>query len=326
MAPDAVVQDVSATDRFRKEYFARIHCAQDYIEENLSRPLLLEEIARAAHFSPYHFHRLYTAITGEPLYQFIQRIRLERAAARLRANPSESVTSIAIDLGFGSSASFARAFRASFGLSASAYRKSDISKQGKTNGKDRNAPENDAQYAAQVDFDTINRSKKMKSVQPKSIQVEDLSAKPFAYVRHVGPYAGNSGLFERLFHTVLSWAGPRGLFRPPQSELICMYHDNPEITEQDKLRISVGITVPPGTESSGEIGVLEIPAGKYVCAQFEIALNEYAAAWHSVCAQWLPQSGWQPGDGPCYECCLNDAKQHPEGKHIIEIRMSVKPL
>ena len=37
-------------------------------------------------------------------------------------------------------------------------------------------------------------------------------------------------------------------------------------------------------------------------------------------------SGWQPGDGPCYECYLNDPQQHPEGKHIVEIRMSVKPL
>ena len=104
------------TDGFKREYFSRIHRAQDFIEENLSRTLALEEIARAACFSPYHFHRLYTAITGESIYQFILRIRLERAASRLCRQPPEPVTTIAFGLGFSSSATFARAFKGFFGL------------------------------------------------------------------------------------------------------------------------------------------------------------------------------------------------------------------
>ncbi len=166
----------------------------------------------------------------------------------------------------------------------------------------------------------------MSNVQAQSIEVRELPAKQLAYVRHVGPYAGDSALFERLFAKVFAWAGPRGLFVPGQSEVISIYHDNPEITSQDKLRVSAGITVPPATPVSGEIGMLEIPAGKYVCALFEIAVDEFGAAWDALCTGWLPGSGWQPGDGPCYECCLNDHKQHPEGRFIVEIRMSVKPL
>ena len=322
------------TEGFKREYFSRIHRAQDFIEENLGRNLALEEIARAACFSPYHFHRLYTAITGESIYQFILRLRLERAASRLCRQPPEPVTTIAFDLGFSSSATFARAFKGLFGVSASEYRKAAVSKNPskncKTIGKDCKEPGAGVAYSGRVDNDLTEWRKEMnkesKGVQPKSIEVRNLPAKSLAYVRHVGPYAGDDGLFERLFGRIFAWAGPRGLFRPPQTEMIIVYHDDPAITASEKLRTSVGLTVPPDTEASGEISLLEIPAGQYVCALFEIFPGEYEAAWNGVFAGWMPQSGWQPGEGPCYESMLVDPKQHPEGKHLVEIRVSVKPL
>jgi len=73
--------------------------------------LRLEDLARVARLSAFHFHRLYRAMTGESLYQFILRLRLEKAAGRLLAEPAEPVTNIALDCGFGSSAAFARAFK-----------------------------------------------------------------------------------------------------------------------------------------------------------------------------------------------------------------------
>jgi AraC family transcriptional regulator len=317
---------IEGPDAFKKEYFARIHRAQDYIEENLGHSLQLDEIARAACFSPYHFHRLYTAMTGETLYQFIQRIRLERAASRLCRQPHESVTMIAIDLGFSSSATFARAFRSAFGMSASEYKRANHSKDRKTLGNIGKVSGAEGGYPELVDFDMTNRRNFMSSIQTKSIEVKNLEARHLAYVRHVGRYAGDADLFGKLFGKVFSWAGPRGLFVPGKTEAITVYHDDPEITAEDRLRISVGLTVPPATSCSGDVSLLEIPAGQYVCAIFEIDVSEYAAAWDVVCADWLPQSGWQPGDGPCYECYLNDPQQHPQGKHIVEIRMSVKPL
>ena len=106
----------------RAEYLGRIHRVTDHIERHLAERLTLEELARVACFSPFHFHRVFTACVGETLYQFILRLRLERAANQFLQNPGKSVTAIALDCGFGSSAAFARAFRAGFGASASAWR------------------------------------------------------------------------------------------------------------------------------------------------------------------------------------------------------------
>ena len=308
----------------RREYQRRINRAQDYIERHLGTPLTLAEIARAACFSPYHFHRLYTALTGEPLHAFIRRVRLERAANLLRMHPERSITDIALHCGFASSAAFARVFRAASGCSAREYRK-----QAQTARQDGQKPILFSTYATDLAFSPSLRTPHLPdgpSIQPLALHVRPLAARTLAYVRHVGPYASDCALFERLFGEVVAWAEPRGLIGAPP-ELIATFHDNPEITATDKLRISVGLVVPPATPTHGRINLLELSAGNYACARFELDPEDYPAAWRHLCAEWLPQSGWQPADfGLCHESYLNDPKVHPEGKHLVEIRVPVQPL
>ena len=90
-----------------KEYTRRINLARDYIRAHLDGELTVETVSRSALFSPFHFHRLFTAMTGETLYDHIRRLRLEKAAGTLLNDPARSVTDIALDCGFGSSAAFA---------------------------------------------------------------------------------------------------------------------------------------------------------------------------------------------------------------------------
>ena len=75
----------------RVEYLARIHRVTDHIERHLDERLALEDLARVACFSPFHFHRVFTACAGEPLYRFILRLRLEKAANQLAQNPGKSI-------------------------------------------------------------------------------------------------------------------------------------------------------------------------------------------------------------------------------------------
>lgn len=49
----------------------------------------------------------------------------------------------------------------------------------------------------------------------KSVEVRELPATTVAYIRHIGPYKGDSKLFERLFNKLFTWAGPRGLVQQP---------------------------------------------------------------------------------------------------------------
>jgi len=157
------------------------------------------------------------------------------------------------------------------------------------------------------------------------VRTETLPATTVAYVRHTGPYAGDAALFGRLFGALCTWAGPRGHIGP-KARFLTVYHDNPEVTAEDKLRISVCITVPPGTTGDGPVGIMPLDEGVYAVASFELDPAEYGAAWNWFMGTWLPSSGYQPDDRKCFELMLNDPSRHPQGKHLVEIWLPVRPL
>lgn len=316
-------------------YAARINRVLDHIERHLDQPLPLRELSKVASFSPYHFHRIFSAMVGETLNAFIGRLRLERAASRLLHVPEQPITDVALDYGFSSSATFARAFKAHFGVSASEWRKI-----GKTDRNEEQTLRNLCQAyevsAGYLDPTTHNwkwRIEMKKNEQQPGqqtvtaeVEVKELDAVHVAYVRHVGPYQGDGELFGRLWGQIMKWAAPRGLIQPETTKCLSVYHDDPEITDDDKLRVSVCVSVPEGTEVEGEVGSMTVPGGTFAVARFELADDEYSAAWAAIFGGWLPESGFQPDDRPAYELCLNDPKEHPQGKAEIAICVPVKPL
>ncbi len=118
----------SAKTHTNSEYAQRINRVIDYLRGNLGRPVKLKELARVACLSEFHFHRIFGAVSGEILNDFTNRLRLEKAARLLRYS-GQSVTDIALDCGFSSSATFSRAFRSGYDTSPSKFRKAARSKR-----------------------------------------------------------------------------------------------------------------------------------------------------------------------------------------------------
>ncbi len=323
------------------EYRARINRVLDHIEQNMDRPLRLEELARVACFSRYHFHRVFSAMMGEPLGQFIARLRVERAATRLITNPQTPVTDIALDCGFSSAAVFARAFKDAFGVSATEWRDGGH-EQRKNRKAERNAGQplsnpreawtTEAFYLDDVTRNQVWRMKmngktdETNPLQEYTVEVQELDERLVAYVRHVGPYAGDEDLFRGLFERLTMWAGPRDLLRAPDVAFLCVYHDDPGITDQEKLRTSACVTVPSGTEGSGEVGTMTVAGGKYAVGRFELSPDQYPQAWGAIMGAWLPESGYQPDDRPCFERYVQTPDQHPRGLCVTEICVPVRPL
>ena len=154
------------------------------------------------------------------------------------------------------------------------------------------------------------------------VEVKEMPEMYVAYYRHVGSYSGVGEAFDKL----MRWAGPRGLLQFPKTKTLGVYHDDPEITDPSRLRSSACVTVPEGTEVDGEIGAMTVPGGRFAVASFEITHEQFGEAWDELMGKWLPESGYQPDDRPCYELYCNDPKTHPEGKFIVDICVPVKPL
>jgi len=316
----------------RAEYTARVNRVIDHIERNLAEPLSLAALADVAGMSRFHFHRIFGALVGETLHGFVQRLRIERAATMLLVNPQTSITAIAIDCGFSSSATFARAFKEAFGTSATEWRL-EQRKTCDTDRKIRNMlgkPGEAANaWACYIDPKTAtpswrNEMSKSPSKLETTIEVKELPEHYVVYLRHVGPY-GQAALVPQLVAKLRGWAVPRDLVRG-DTRLFLVAHDDPHVTEPDKLRLSVCLTVPPGTAGEGEVGTMRIPGGKFAVARFEIRPERIAEAWNVVMGNWLPQSGYQPDDRLCYEEALSDPRQHPEGKIQLDLCVPVRPL
>jgi len=277
---------------------------------------------------------IFHALAGETLSDFIRRVRLERAAVKLVDDPATPVIAVALDCGFSGPAVFARAFRERFGMSAGEWRRGghpSRSKDRKANSKKHQPvrkggkePGSSGRYDEFDPTDRIHKTRRFTRMDKKRLQigVKELPELQVAYVRHIGPYQGIGAAFGKL----MAWAGPRRLLGGPGTKLLAVYHDNPDITEADRLRSSVCVTIPEGTAVGGEIGKMTIPGGLFAVAHCEIDKWEFGDAWQSLMGDWLPESGYQPDDRMCYEVYLNDPREHPQGKFVIDICEPVKPL
>lgn len=303
------------------EYKSRINRVYDYIEQNIHKTLTLEELASIANFSKFHFTRIFWAMTGETPFQFITRFRLERAANLLVYNRKESIFGIALKCGFSDISVFSRNFKAYFGISASEWRRkkqySNINQQ--RHNKSQRAPDTSMYFCRETN--TIKWSSTMKLNQ--SVEVKNLPKMTVAYIRHTGPYKGDEKLFERLFNQLFAWAGPRELMQQPDMKMLVIYHDDPSVTEEKNLRMSVCMTIPEDTKVDGEIGKMTIDGGKYAVARFMLTSKDYEQAWSWLYGTWFPSSGYQPDDGPCFEMYTEEAK---DGETKVDICIPVKPL
>lgn len=327
------------SEALRQEYVARINRVLDHVDAHLGDDLTLDGLADVACFSRFHFHRIFSAMVGETVGDYLKRVRLQAAASRLSNNPRDPVTDIALACGFSSPSVFARAFRERYGTSASAWRAScrkAAAPPGRESGQAGRNPGQAASNAGQADRNPgdapggvprhppghIDRRRMDMSVKAQSIEVKDLPGLHVAYVRHIGPYSGVGEAFGRL----MRWAGPRGLLKFPGTMSLAVYRDSPEVTETAKLRSDACITVPEGTKVDGEVNLMRIPGGKFAVGRFEIAADQFGEAWDALMGGWMPGSGYQPDDRMCYEVYLNDHEQHPERKFVVDICEPVKPL
>lgn len=100
----------------------RVTRGRDFLLSSITDPVRLQDAARAAEMSPYHFHRAFRAAFGAPPHRYLAHYRLERAAHLLRTT-SRSANEIANDCGFESATSFSAAFRRRYGMPPASWRR-----------------------------------------------------------------------------------------------------------------------------------------------------------------------------------------------------------
>ena len=217
-----------------EEYVKRILKVLIYIEENIDEELTMDELARVACYSPFHFHRIFQAIVGETIHQYVKRLRMQRAAGKLRYT-ERPVTEIALDTNYDTPSAFTKAFKQFMGASPKRYR------------------------ALYVAVNTMTQKiKELPMIKPDKIEknLPDLS---LLFVRRYGNYTQSPW---EAWQAMIGFINENHLDRS-KMRYFGLSHDDPQVTIEDKLRYDAAILAPQGAKEKGEIGRQVLKGGKY---------------------------------------------------------------
>jgi len=157
------------------------------------------------------------------------------------------------------------------------------------------------------------------------VAAKDLPAYNLAYVRTVGAY-GNAEAIGAAFETVSTWAKENGLLGD-NSVFIGISHDDPEMIPMEECRYDACVTVPEGTEGEGEVGVYELPAGRYAVytasASHETLCQELEKIYGDLMA-WWPTGGYEFDQRPWLELYYGTDEDYDAGKFVVDICVPIK--
>lgn len=277
----------------RASYYERIDRVLEYIHEHLDDELDVEKLAEVACFSPYHWHRIYRSLAGETAAQTVRRLRLHRAAGDLIRN-TQNIFEIAAKAGFGSIEAFTRTFRATYDVPPAQFR-----------SRNRMPPK--------------PRHDKRKTSEMPDVNIETLPSMRLAAIHHVGPYIEIGRAFERLG----IWAS-KNLSLTSETKVLAIYHDDPMVTDPDKLRSHAALTISSKVEGSDEISVLDLEGGRHAVHLHKGPYPELQNSYNWLFGTWLPESNEEVENRPCFEIYLNDPITTRPADLLTEICIPLK--
>jgi AraC family transcriptional regulator len=321
--------NVSSPQISISEYSRRMNKVLDHIDRHLDTPLDLAALAEVAHFSPFHFHRVFAGWMGETLGAYLRRRRLEKAALMLAGQPAIAVLNAALSVGFGSGEAFARAFKLHFGCTPTAWQRDTPRRWAEqletvANRQYRKLDQLVSKQSQEGDLDfTDNADSQPLIVEMKmNVEIVELPAANIVYMRHIGPYGPSVSAFWK--QAFIPWMQANGL-----TDRACygIGHDDPSITPPEKCRYDACVEVDEGFIPSGNAVSARLPGGRYAVTKFQGRAADIGDAWTELFRDWLPSSGLQCDSRPCFEHYPRDTQFDPEtGVFTCDICIAVRSL
>ncbi len=281
----------------RQDYEERLLRVLVHIQRNLDQPVTLTELAAVAHFSPFHFHRIFRGMVGESVRAHQRRLRLERAATQLEQT-ADSVIRVALAAGFESHAAFSRAFKNQLGCSPSAWR---------DDSREIQSADQKQYFAESQGEETMD----VKIVKEDEVRV--------AFVRHTGPYDQCGQAWEKLC-THMGAAGLLG----GNPRFIGLSYDDPDVTDADKIRYDACLEVDADFEPVGGIGVQVLPGGTFARTTHFGPYENLSLTYAQLLGQWLPGSGRRFRIEPTREIYFNSPENTEPEDLVTDIYLPLE--
>jgi len=292
-------------NRTRNDYLRRIDRVIALLQQAVANDAELPDLAelgQAAQLSPFHFHRVYRALTGETIGRTVARLRLLRAL-QLLSDPARAVTDAALAVGYETPQAFARAFRQAFGANPSELRAQPARLAG--------------------ELARLSRAPVDGAMPMSPLQVDVVSLEPFALVatRNTGDFADLAVAYEALF----GWAAQHGLI-----ECIAGIYGVPQQDRRDTppAECEFDCALAFSAEAIAGDGTVPLTLGGGLWARLR-HVGPYAGlepTTDALLAEWLPHSGYALRDEPLFHHYLDDPEQTPEAVLRTDVYLPVSAL
>ena len=285
-------------------YRERMNRVVDYINDHLYENLSVDLLSEVAFFSKYHFHRQFSEYTGISVFKFIQLIRLRRASYQLVFRKHNQIIDIAISAGFENPESFSHAFKKTFGQTPSQFRKKPEWK------------------SWQEKYQFMNRGGQRMNMGKHSMQVNVVLFKETKVA--VLEHRGSPELINNSVQTFIEWRKQNNL-RPQVSETYNIIYDDPETTEPEKFRVDLCASIHADVKQNSYGVITKVISGGR-CALFRHTGSDatIGKSLHYLYATWLPESGEELRNAPCFFHRVNLFPDVPEHEIITDIYLPLQ--
>lgn len=293
-----------------------------FIAENLESPITLADVARAAHLSEFHFHRVFHSVVGEPVGRFITRRRLELAALRLAYEPDRNITDVALSSGYSSASNFTKAFTAHFGCSPSQVRHPDRGLPvgiGKLTSVYGQAFRPEALYTLPPVLAPQTRRCAAAEWNTR-VRFETTSGFDFACL--ASPNGYDFAAIDATWVTLITAARQLGLCDAAVDAWGIAF-DSPHLTSPELCRYHACVPCPPGVDLPPPLFRGRMGEGRYAIFEYAGPVSGVADAHRSIYSCWLPESSLAPDDFTPLERYISDEPQ--DGQVTLEIWIKVRP-
>lgn len=264
---------------------------QEYINRHLFDDLDSGKLSQIASVSKYHFRRVFYAVTGENLGDYIQRLRLEYIAFKF-ISTDISVPKILSQINYHNKHTLSRAFKSYFNCSIPEFR----------------------QKHSIVSLDRKNPIQMTPSI-------EKISGMQIAYLK-LEKTNNVSHSFSVLWKQLLQFSEKYEL--PSKGcKYVSLTLDYPFITPEEQSRFMVGVTLPQSFETPKGFGIYEIPSGEYAIFRFKGLYHELNRVYRHIYLDWLPTSDYTLREQFTFETYINTPDKTPTSELITDIYIPI---
>lgn len=242
-----------------------INKALEYILYHIEEELTLEDVAKYCHFSKYYFGRLFKKQTGESVYAYIRRVRLEQSAFRLKSERERRITEIGADYGY-SASNYSSAFKKHYCISPADFRK----ESGQRTRRHPFFHHEEWQTGSFEDCDAL-------------ITVEQVPDYYVIYERGFGNYESLSGNWSTFISKYQEYLTDKTIF-------LERTYDDPAVTAADNCLYDVCMST--GSDCPLE-NTETIEGGRCAVYHFKGHAKHIYAAYQTIFLVWFPRKHYE---------------------------------